>query len=97
MTPGGLRHQLPRHSNPSENANEFFTLNERTTPPPKGRLFYLGEAKPRVSNPLPRKGAGTQTHKQEPRTKLVAGPFATLGSVPAEAAVHRGDTGTKAR
>lgn len=25
MTPGGLRHQLPKHSNPSENANDLYS------------------------------------------------------------------------
>lgn len=68
MTPGGLRHQLPRHSNPSENANEICTLNKWTTPPPKGRCPDLGEAKPRVSNPLPPK---EQASKRNPGPNLL--------------------------
>lgn len=52
MTPGGLRHQLLKHSNPSENANEIFSLRKWITLPPKRRLSWSREAKP---NPVPQK------------------------------------------
>ena len=62
-TPGGLRHQLPnRHSNPSENANEFFSLRKWTTPPPRGRTSGSWGTKPRASNPLPERSRHTNTY-----------------------------------
>lgn len=98
MTPGGLRHQLPRHSNPSENANEIFSLKNWTTPPPKRRLSSSWEAKPRVPNPLPPKHQAPKHLNRNPGPNLLPVHLLCWGLCrPCSVALHCGDTGTKAK
>lgn len=89
MTPGGLRDQFPRHSNPFETTDEIFSLKKEKSPPPQGRLSWCGEAKPQGTQPSDLKGAYTQlAPAYKPRTNhtlwLAACPFSMLGPMPTQ-------------